>query len=145
MKEILRAEVEFKGRICCSISKLEASRSELCKMYESSKRKFNAKEWNKWANLWALYLRGLQKKGDARNVLYPGAEDAVVIAANSLLKLQQYCDLEFKNPSLYNKVKNDPDARINPEVMKELLDEDGFEEIMDSIKKEASIKTGTDY
>jgi hypothetical protein len=145
MKEILCTEVEFKGRVCSSISKIEASRSELCRMYESSKKKFNAKEWNKWANSWALYLRGLQKKSDARNVLHPGAEDAVIVAANSLLKLQQYCDLEFKNPSVYNKVKNDPNTRINPEVMKKLLDEDGFEELTSYIRKEASITTGAGY
>jgi hypothetical protein len=63
----------------------------------------------------------------------------VVIAANTLLKLWQYCNLELRDPIAYNKIKNDPKTRIKPEELKKLLNKDSFNGMIDNIRKESSM------
>ena len=138
-KEIVGAEVQAKCEICASLAKLEAMQLELSKKYSEAEKKFNAKEWDRWSNAWLLYMRGIQTKRDSRNSFFPKAEDAVAVAANSLLKLFQLCSLELKDPVFFNKMKKDPKVRVKPEEFMKLLDERTFGELLDSIRADASM------
>ncbi|HOX09877.1 MAG TPA: hypothetical protein PLA52_04455, partial [Candidatus Omnitrophota bacterium] len=119
--------------------KLEMMQSELSAKFASAKKKFNAREWDKWSYTWMLYMRGVQKKQDPRNSFFPKADEAVTMAANSLLKLWQYCNLELRDFPAYNRIKNDPKTRIRPEELKKLLDKAAFNGLLDNIRKEASM------
>jgi hypothetical protein len=137
--EIVETEVRAKCEICASLAKLEAMQRELSRKYSEAEKKFNAKEWDRWSNTWSLYMRGVQTKRDSRNSFFPKAEDAVAVAANSLLKLFQLCSLELKDPVFFNKMKKDPKVRVKPEEFMKLLDERTFGELLDSIRADASM------
>lgn len=139
IREIIEAEVEAKCEVGTAMAKLEMMQSELSAKFAAAKKKFNAREWDKWSYTWMLYMRGVQKKQDPRNSFFPKADEAVAIAANTLLKLWQYCNLELRDIAAYNKIKNDPKTRIRPEELKKLLDKGPFNELLDNIRKEASM------
>lgn len=139
IREIIEAEVGAKCEVGTAIAKLEMMQSELSAKFAAAKKNFNAREWDKWSYTWMLYMRGIQKKQDPRNSFFPKADEAVTMAANSLLKLWQYCNLELRDFPAYNKIKNDPKTRIRPEELKKLLDKGSFNELLDSIRKEASM------
>ena len=139
IREIIEAEVEAKCEVGTAMAKLEMMQSELSAKFTAAKKNFKAREWDKWSYTWMLYMRGIQKKQDPRNSFFPEADEAVVIAANTLLKLWQYCNLELRDPAAYNKIKNDPKTRIRPEELKKLLDKGSFNELLDNIRKEASM------
>ncbi len=139
IKEIIEAEVDAKCEVGTAMAKLEMMQSELSVKFAAAKKSFNARDWDKWSYTWMLYMRGIQKKQDPRNSFFPKADEAVAMAANSLLKLWQYCNLELRDPAAYNKIKNDPKTRIRPEDLKKLLDKGPFNELLDNIRKEASM------
>jgi len=139
MKEIIEAEVNAKCEVGTAMAKLEMMQSELSAKFASAKKNFNAREWDKWSYTWMLYMRGVQKKQDPRNSFFPKADEAVTMAANSLLKLWQYCNLELRDFPAYNRIKNNPKTRIRPEELKKLLDKGSFNELLDNIRKEASM------
>jgi hypothetical protein len=139
LKDIIETEVEAKCGIGATLVKLETLHAEFSDRFSAAKKKFVARDWDKWSNTWLLYLKGAQKKQDPRNAFFPKAEEGITIAVNSLLKLWQYCDLELRDPVKYNKIKNDPKARIRPEELKKLLDKRSFNELLDNTRREASM------
>lgn len=139
LREIVEAEVKAKCEVGSSIAKLETLHAEFFEKFTAAKKNYNAREWDKWSYTWMLYMRGVQKKKDPHNSFFPRADEGVTIAANSLLKLWQYCNLELRDPANYNKIKNDPKTRIRPEELKKLLDKRSFNELLDNIRIEASM------
>lgn len=137
--DIVKTEVEAKCKIAAALAKLETLQNEFSDKFSAAKKKFVGRDWDKWSNTWLLYLKGIRNKQDSRNMFFPRAEDGITIAVNSILKLWQFCDLELKDPVKYNKVKNDPKARIRPDDLKKLFNEDMFNELLDDIRIEASM------
>ena len=140
MRQILVAEADAKCEISSVVSKLENLQQQLRDQYDTNKKRFNPREWDRWSNDWVLRIKAVQKKRDLRNVLFPKAEEEITIAVNALLQAWYFCNVELRNPSAFTKMKENPKARIRPENLQRLLNNKAFGELADNIKENAAVK-----